>query len=74
MQTYPDSGGVEVSFFHPNGPAQSFKYPSPSDDLVMSCQDILSAVNPTTLTSRVYTLLHEEMLAATKDLYDMIYV
>jgi len=63
MQTYPDS--AEVSFLHPNGSAQSFKYPSPSDVLVMSCQDILSAVNQATLTGRVYTLLHEEMLAET---------
>jgi hypothetical protein len=50
----------------------SFNYPSASDVLVMSFQNILSAVNPATITGRAYTLSNDEMFAATKILDDMI--
>ena len=48
----PDSGEVEVTFQHPHGPAKSFKYPPGDDVLVMSYQDILTVVNPSTATGR----------------------
>ena len=60
-KSMPESDEVEVSFLHPKGPAKSFKYPPVGDILVMSYQDILTIVNPSTATGRVYTLTREEM-------------
>jgi hypothetical protein len=59
-----DSGEVQVSFLHPHGPATSFKYPPHGDVLVISTQDVLTLVNPSTATGRVYTLSQVEMAAA----------
>jgi hypothetical protein len=64
----PDSGEVEVTFLHPHGPAKSFKYPPGEDVLVMSYQDILTVVNPSTATGRGYTLSKEEMAEASATL------
>lgn len=63
-KTMPNSGEVEVAFLHPHGPGRSFKYPPADDILVISSQDILTVVNPTTATGRAYTLSLEEMVAA----------
>ena len=57
---------VEVNFLHPHGPSRSFSYPSPTDLLCISCQDILTTVNPTTVTGRTYTLSPREMEDATR--------
>lgn len=64
IKTMSDSGEVEVSFLHPHGPEKSFKYPPAGDILVISSQDVLTAVNPTTATGRAYMLTTEEMIAA----------
>lgn len=63
-----DSEEVEVTFLHPHGPAKSFKYPPSNDVLVMSYHDILTLVNPSTTTGRVYTLSQAEMAAASATL------
>ena len=60
-KSMPDSEEVEVSFVHPKGPTESFKYPLEGDILVMSHHDILTIVNPSTATGRVYTLTQQEM-------------
>ena len=39
-----------VSFLHPYGPAQSFRYPSAPDILIISATDILTKVSPRTVT------------------------
>ena len=57
---------VEVNFLHPHGPSRSFSYPSPTDLLCISCQDIWTTVNPTTVTGRTYTLSPREMKDATR--------
>ena len=64
LKTMPDSDEVEVSFLHPHGPARSFKYPPGGDVLVMSSQDILTLVYPSTSTGRTYTLTLTEMAEA----------
>ena len=56
------AGEVEVSFLHPHHPATSFHYPSNPDILVMSCQDIMTTVNPTTVTGQSYCLTDMEIL------------
>ena len=68
LKTIPESDEVENSFLHPHGPSRSFKYPTPADILLMSCEDILTAVNPTTVTGRSYTLSEVETLAAAERL------
>ena len=55
-KSMPDSEEVEVSFLHPKGPVKSFNYPPDGDIPVMSDQDILTIINPSTATGRVYTL------------------
>ena len=51
---------VEVTFLHPHGPSQCFRYPTVPDILIMNMTDILTAVNPTTAIGRVYTLMQEK--------------
>jgi hypothetical protein len=51
---------VEVSFLHPHGPAQSFRYPTVPDILVMNLKDILTVMEPTTVTGRAYILTQDE--------------
>jgi hypothetical protein len=68
LKTIPESAEVEISFLHPHGPSRSFKYPTQVDVLLMSCEDILTTVNPTTVTGRSYTLSEAETLAATERL------
>jgi len=68
IKTIPESREVEISFLHPHGPSKSLKYPTKADILVMSCEDVLTAVNPTTVTGRSYTLSEAESLAATERL------
>ena len=66
MQTIPDSNEVEVSFLHLHGPSKSFIYPDQSDVLVISSEDILNKVIPTTATGRVYATSSVTITAATK--------
>ena len=68
MQTTPDSNEVEVSFLYPHGPSKSFSYTDQSDVLIISLEDILRKVNPTTATGRVYATLSVKVTAATKTL------
>jgi hypothetical protein len=68
MQTMPDSNEVEVSFLYPHGPSKSFSYPDQSDVLVISAEDILTKVNPTTATGRVYAISPVEITTATRTL------
>ena len=51
LQIFPDTNEVEINFLHPHGPAQSYRYPHPADILVMSCQDLLTTVQPTRVKS-----------------------
>ena len=58
---------VKVSFLHPNGPSRSFRYPHRPDILNIPLSDILTKVDPRTVTGRVYyTLTPKESRDALK--------
>jgi len=65
MHTTPDSKEVDVSFLYLHGPSKSFSYPDQSDVHVISAEDIIMKVNPTTATGRVYTISLLKITAAT---------
>ena len=62
------NGEVKVSFLHPNGPSRSFRYPHRPDILNIPLSDILSKVDPRTVTGRVYTLTPKESRDASEKL------
>lgn len=59
---------VKVSFLHPNGPSRSFRYPHRPDILNIPLSDILTKVDPRTVTGRVYTLTPKESQDASEKL------
>ena len=59
---------VKVSFLHPNGPSRSFRYPHRPDILNISLSDIITKVDPRTVTGRVYTLTPKERRDASEKL------
>ena len=52
---------INITFLHPCIPAKSFVYPEHEDILGVDPDDILTRVNPTTPTGRMYTLSKKEM-------------
>jgi len=66
LNTLSESAEVELNFLHPHGPSRSFSYPSRPDKLVISLHDILTVVDPKTVTGRMYSLSTDEMAAATR--------
>jgi hypothetical protein len=66
LSTLSVSAEVELNFLHPHGPSRSFSYPTRPDRLVISLQEILTGVDPKTVTGRMYTLSSEYMDAATR--------
>ena len=56
---------IKVSFLHPHGPSRSFKFPSIPDIVILQSTDILTKVNPKTVTGRVYTVSAKEKRTAT---------
>ena len=67
---------VTATFLHPHGPAPSFVYPGNQDVLKVEQEQILTKVDPQTATGHTYTLIQNEMLAATNALeqYVKVYV
>jgi hypothetical protein len=64
---------VEVKFLHPQGPANSFKYPTHFDDkLQVPVSQILTLVDQKCLNGRTYYLCKEEMDAATAALKNCV--
>ena len=57
-----------ASFLHPCGPSTSFKYPSKEDIVDIPLRNVLTKVNPRTLTGRAYTLTKQENDIATEKL------
>ena len=47
---------VTVTFLHPKGPATSFSYPDRADILTVPFMDVLTAVDVSTDTGRIYKL------------------
>lgn len=64
-----DNVQIKLSFLHPSGPSPSFSFPGKPDELYVPIQDILTLVDPTTATGRVYTLTKKETMVTTEKFY-----
>ena len=56
---------VKLTLLHPHGPSISFKYPAKEEVHIIPIKNILTTVDPRTVTGRVYTLSKEELASAT---------
>ena len=56
LEVCSDNKEVKLTFLHPHGPSNSFKYPEPQNILNIPTGDILTLVDPRTRSGRVYTL------------------
>lgn len=63
---------IKISFLEPHGPSTSFKFPRSPDILFVNKSDVLTKVDPTTQTGRVYHLTDLEICGATKKLESKI--
>ncbi len=72
LQVDADHDEVTVNFLHPHGPSRSFRYPQVQDILSIPMSDILTKVDPRTVTGRVYTLTRKESGAASNKLHATI--
>lgn len=63
---------IKISFLEPHGPAPFFKYPMVPDILLVNKTDVLTKVDPTKQTGRVYHLTEFESTQATKKLQSKI--
>ena len=62
-----DTNQVKLTFMHPHGPSNSFKYPDPHDISTISMESTLTLVDSrTTRSGRVYSLIKKEMRCATE--------
>ena len=52
----PDEDRVKVTLLHPPGPSNSFRYPKSEHIVTITVKDILTVIDPRTITGRVYTL------------------
>ena len=66
--TDPEMQKISLSFLHPCGPSRSFYYPQKADILTGHINNILTFVEPTAYTSRMYTLSDSEMDSASQAL------
>lgn len=64
IDTDADDNKVKLSFLHPSGPSPSFKFPNKPDVLLVPVQDVLTIVDPTTVTGRVYSITEKETVEA----------
>lgn len=65
LHTDEDSKVVRVNLLHPQGPSQSYKYPSKQNIISVSNTDALTKLDPRTVTGRTYTISKQEAKAAT---------
>ena len=68
LKVCSDTKEVKLTFLHPHGPANSFKYPTPHNIRTIPMDNILTLVDPRTRSSRVYSLTKKEMTAAKEGL------
>ena len=69
LQVSEDSEQVRVSFLHPHGPSQSFKYPARLDILTIPVRDVLTTIDARTAKGYTCTLTQRKMRAATFQLH-----
>ena len=62
-----DTRKTKINFLCPQGPLQSFKYPTKQNILLIPQKDILTTytVDPRTITGHTYTITKQECKAAT---------
>ena len=60
---------ILVNFLRPNGPSASFVYPRQQDLHLVDASDILTILNPKTVTGRTYTLSTEDEAIASAVLH-----
>ena len=68
LEVCSDNKEVKLTFLHPHGPSNSFKYPKPQNILNIPTDDILTLVDPRTRSGQVYSLTKKEMTLATEQL------
>ena len=64
LEAKPESNAVSLSFLYPHGPANSFVYTSPPDELFVDANDVIMIVNPITATGKTYTLSQSKIKKA----------
>ena len=69
LKVFCDTREVQLTFLHPHGPSNSFKYPEPQTIKTIPMDDVLTLVDPRTRSGRVYSLTKTEMTSATKQLH-----
>ena len=65
---------MKLTFLHPQGPSNSFKYPEPRNIRNIPIDDILTFVDPRTRSDRVYSLTKKEITFAAERLRSVITV
>ncbi len=60
LQMHVENSRVKLTFLHPHGPSNSFKYPAVQDIHTVPVKHVLGTVDPRTRTGRTYTLLKKE--------------
>ena len=71
IRTIQDDSCVRLTFLHPHGPSNSFKYPVSEDVQTIPLGNIISLVDPRTRTGRAYTLSKNEVTSATESFQKM---
>ncbi len=66
LQVDEYSEQVSVSSLRPHGPSRSFKYPARLDILNIPFKNVLTRVDPRTVTGRTYILTQKETRTATE--------
>ena len=63
-----EDDNTEVNFLHPQGPSQSFRYPTIPNTLTIAVESALLKVDPRSTRRDAYTLSRKESRAATEKL------
>ena len=71
LEVCSDTKKVKLTFLHPQGPSNSFKYPEPRNIHNIPMDDILTLVDPRTRSGCVYSLIKKEMTFATERLHSV---
>ena len=70
LEVCSDTKEVKLTFLHPHGPSNSFKYPEPQNIHTIPLDDILTLIDPRTRSGRVYSLTKKYVMTfATKQLH-----
>ncbi len=69
LQVHVENSRVKLTFLHPHGPSNSFKYPAVQDIHTVPVKHVLGTVDPRTRTGRTYTLLKKETKFVSETMY-----